>query len=298
MNVGTATGAATGNVVASGNMVASGGYVQVGSDAAAGATYSMWNGSAAVDNGRWDIATDPTNIYFRALNDAYTVGVSFMTVTRSGTGITAVKFSNSGINVGTATGATSGEVRASGNIFSGGNIYVGNSSGVAIDPMRLDGFTDDFYIVNASTEAGKGKIIFRSRDDSTARVTIDGGLVTLSDTLVVSGNLTGSSWSNATMDGSWSTSASGGSLALSSKKFGDMVFVRGRVRRTGTGQTIGTLVAGHRPSGEIYRTCVSRDGSYSTVLIRVQSSGVITIEPSPGTNPPDIDLSMVFSTNS
>jgi hypothetical protein len=83
------------------------GFAQIGS-AGSAAALALFRGAAAVDNRLWDIATDNTNLYIRALNDAYDFGVNVMQATRSGASISSVLFPSGWVGfrgpLGSATG--------------------------------------------------------------------------------------------------------------------------------------------------------------------------------------------------
>jgi hypothetical protein len=284
--VGTATGAGAGDIYASG-------VAQLGSTAN---SYAPNVASNLLLN-----SSGTSSITFHDSGDTFG-HLTFSAAEGFRIGGDWTGFGAKGVSIGAATGAGPGQLKTSGGANIGDTINGTVDGGIQLGRASTSEPFVQFANNSGTNKLGQmrgvngGGLRFTNGDASVQWATFDS-----SGNFGVDGNLTGSSWSAATYDASWLTSVTAGSpQALSSKKFGDVVFVRGRVRRTGTGQTIGTLVSGHRPSGSIYRAAVSHDGSgnYASVILRVQSSGVITIEPTPGTNPVDIDCSMVFSVNS
>lgn len=145
INVGTATGAVTGQVKASSGLSAHSTQPYL----------DLYETDASTDNKRWDITAAGEQLLFRALNDAYSAGVSFMTVDRTAhTAIDKVNFPQSSINVGTASGTGLGFAYLKNTASIGGPQLAFQTSGTGTPDWRVgipgSVNSEDFFIYDNS----------------------------------------------------------------------------------------------------------------------------------------------------
>ena len=70
--------------------------------------FTMTLASAPTDQKMWDSYADSSNLYFRAVNDAYSVGNAWLTVTRSATAITNLAFNGPLSTIGQVSSTAAG----------------------------------------------------------------------------------------------------------------------------------------------------------------------------------------------
>lgn len=205
-----------------------------------------------------------------------------------------------GLNVGSASGATTGQILASGQISSKGWMWVRNTSnttgiyGDSRSAVVLTATDAEAWFIgpvgNATRASTDSALQFYSwhtnsspliLDHSVAghRIRLSGQLVagTVPDGWTSAGVVFGSGWQNYDPgEATWAE--------FKYKKFGDIIMLRGLVRRaSGTGSTVLTLPDNNlfiRPGRLLLIACMSSGG---ITRVDISAAGVVTVVGPPGT---------------